>query len=80
MPPPFIPKSGSAPPPSAGSTHSRRGCSAQWCGYFVTEQLLDFAQIFSHVVKQDRRRAVAQPVGGDLPHPEGFAAALLPRQ
>ena len=46
---------------------------------FVAEQLLDFAQILSHVVKQDRRRAVAQPVGGDLSHPEGSASGTQPQ-
>src|SRR6476660_6626848 len=46
---------------------------------FVAEQLLDFAQILSHVVKQDRRRAVAQPVGGDLPYPEGSASGSQPQ-
>ena len=45
----------------------------------VAEQLLDFAQILSHVVKQDRRRAVAQPVGGDLSHPEGSAGGPKPQ-
>ena len=33
---------------------------------FVAKQLLGFAESFSHVVKQDRSGAVAQPVGGDL--------------
>src|SRR6478672_4213160 len=45
----------------------------------VAEQLLDFAQILSHVVKQDRRRAVAQPVGGDLSHPESSASGTQPQ-
>jgi hypothetical protein len=40
---------------------------------FVAQQLLDFRQILSHVVEQDCRRAVAQPRGDDLAHPEGSA-------
>jgi len=44
----------------------------------VAEELLDFPQILSHVVEQDRGRAVAQPVGGDLPHPERIACRSEP--
>jgi hypothetical protein len=33
----------------------------------MPEQLLNFPQILSRVIKEDRGRAVAQPVGGDLP-------------
>jgi len=36
----------------------------------VAEQLLDFPQILSYVVEQDRGRAVAQSVCCDLPHPK----------
>jgi hypothetical protein len=36
----------------------------------VTEQFLDFPQILSHVVEQNCRRGMPQPVRGDLPHPE----------
>jgi hypothetical protein len=37
------------------------------CGanILVAKQLLDFPQILSHVVEQDRRRRVAQAVGGN---------------
>ena len=45
----------------------------------VAEQLLDFPQILSHVVKQNRRRGMAQPVRGDLPHPEGSACRPQPQ-
>jgi hypothetical protein len=37
----------------------------------VAEQFLDFPQILSHLVEQDRGCGVAQSVRGDLPHPEG---------
>jgi hypothetical protein len=37
----------------------------------VAEQFLDFPQILSHLVEQDRGRGVAQPMRGDLPYPEG---------
>jgi hypothetical protein len=36
-------------------------------------QFLDFPQILSHVIEQNCRRGMPQPVRGDLPHPEGFA-------
>jgi hypothetical protein len=45
----------------------------------VPEELLDFPQIFSHLIEQDRRRAVAQPVGCDLPHPERSASGPQPQ-
>jgi hypothetical protein len=44
----------------------------------MAEQFLDFPQILSHVVEQDRCRAVAQSVGGDLPHPERSAPRPQP--
>ena len=37
----------------------------------VAEQFLDFSQILSHLVEEDRGRGVAQPMRGDLPYPEG---------
>jgi len=40
----------------------------------MAEQLLDFSQILSHVVKEDRRRRVPQPVGCDFPHPKRSAS------
>jgi hypothetical protein len=40
----------------------------------VAEQFLDFPQILSHVVEEDRRRAVAQSVRGNLTHPERSAS------
>ena len=44
-------------------------------GTLVAEEILDFAQIRSHVVEQDRGGgAVAQPVGCDLPHPKRSAS------
>ena len=45
----------------------------------VAEQLLDFPQILSHLVEEDRGRGVAQPVRGDLPHPEGSAGGPQPQ-
>jgi hypothetical protein len=41
----------------------------------VAEQFLDLPKIFSHVVEEDGGRAVAQPVGGDLPTPIARQAA-----
>jgi hypothetical protein len=35
----------------------------------VAEQFLDFPQILSHLVEEDRGRGVAQPMRGDLPYP-----------
>jgi hypothetical protein len=39
----------------------------------VTEELLDFPQILSRVIKEDRGRGMPQPVGCDLAHPERSA-------
>ena len=46
---------------------------------FVAEELLDFPQILSHVVKEDRRRGVTQAVGCDLPQPEGSTGRPEPQ-
>ena len=45
----------------------------------VAEELLDFPQIFSHLVKQNCGRTVAQPMRGDLPHPERSASGPQPQ-
>jgi hypothetical protein len=67
----FTPKPDSALLPSAVSVHSRRGTSGAWCGHSVAKEFLDFPQILSQLVEQDRGCEVAQSVRGDLPHPEG---------
>ena len=41
----------------------------------MAEELLDFPQILSHLVKEDRRRGVAQAMGCDLPTPSALHAA-----
>jgi hypothetical protein len=46
------------------------GIAQSGANALVAEQLLNFPQILSHVVKEDRRCGMAQPVGCDLPHPE----------
>ena len=45
----------------------------------VAEQLLDFPQILSHLVEEDRGRGVAQPMRGDLPYPEGSTGGPQPQ-
>jgi hypothetical protein len=45
----------------------------------VVEQFLDFPQILSHLVEQDRDRGVAQPMRGDLPYPEGSTGRPQPQ-
>ena len=45
----------------------------------VAEQLLDFPQILSHLVEEDRGRGVAQPMRGDLPYPERSAGRPQPQ-
>jgi hypothetical protein len=40
----------------------------------VAEQFLDFPQILSHLVEEDRGRGVAQPMRGDLPTPRALQA------
>ena len=40
----------------------------------VAEQFLDFPQILSHLVEEDRSRGVAQPMRGDLPYPRALQA------
>ena len=40
----------------------------------VAKEFLDFPQILAHVVKEDCGRGVAQPMRGDLPHPERSAS------
>jgi hypothetical protein len=47
--------------------------------FLLAEECLDFAQILSHVVKQDRGPAVAQSVRGNLPHPDGSARRTRPQ-
>ena len=41
----------------------------------MAEQFLDFPQILSHLVEEDRGRGVAQPMRGDLPYPRALQAA-----
>ena len=36
----------------------------------MPERLVNFPEILPHVIKRDRGRAMAQPMGGDLPTPE----------
>ena len=55
------------------------GVANRGADVLVAEQLLDFPQILSHVVKKDCGRAVPQPVRGDLPHPEAFASGPKPQ-
>ena len=45
----------------------------------VAEQFLDFPQILSHLVEEDRGRGVAQPMRGDLPYPEGSTGGPQPQ-
>ena len=45
----------------------------------VAEQFLDFPQIISHLVEQNCRRGMPQPVGGDLPYPEGSTGGPQPQ-
>jgi hypothetical protein len=51
------------------------------CGadILVPEELLNFPQILSHVVKENRGRTMAQSMGCDLPHPEGSARSPQPQ-
>jgi hypothetical protein len=44
----------------------------------VAEQFLDFPQILSHLVEEDRGHGVAQPMRGDLPYPEGSTGGSPP--
>ena len=46
---------------------------------FVAEQLLDFPQTLSHVVEQNGGRAMPQPMGCDLPHPNRSARRPEPK-
>jgi hypothetical protein len=46
---------------------------------FVAQQLLDFAQVLSHVVEEDCGHGMPQPVSGDLPHPERSASGSEPK-
>ena len=47
----------------------------------MAEQFLDFPQILSHLVEEDRGRGVAQSMRGDLPYPEGSTgvSSLIPK-
>jgi hypothetical protein len=36
----------------------------------MAEEFLDLPQVLSYIIKEDRRRAVAERMGGDLPHPD----------
>jgi hypothetical protein len=45
----------------------------------MPEQLLNFPQIFANVIEENRRRAVSQSVGCDLPHPERSARGSEPQ-
>ena len=45
----------------------------------MAEEFLDFPQILSHVVEQDCGCGVAQPVGGNLPHPDRSARRTQPQ-
>jgi len=45
----------------------------------VAEQLLDFPQILSHLVEEDRGRGVAQSMRRDLPHPKRSAPRSQPQ-
>ena len=45
----------------------------------MAEQFLDFPQILSHLVEEDRGRGVAQPMRGDLPYPEGSTGGPQPQ-
>jgi hypothetical protein len=45
----------------------------------VAEQFLDFPQILSHLVEEDRGRGVAQPMRCDLPDPEGSTGGPQPQ-
>jgi hypothetical protein len=51
------------------------GVANRGADILVAEELLDFAQILSHVVKEDRGRGMPEPMGGHLPHPEGSATS-----
>jgi hypothetical protein len=44
----------------------------------VAEELLDFANILSYMVKEDCGGGMPQPMGGDLPHPERPASCPEP--
>jgi hypothetical protein len=46
--------------------------------FLVAEELLNFPQILSYVLEEDRRRAVPQPTNGDLLTPTP-ASRLQPR-
>ena len=45
----------------------------------MAEELLDFAQILSYMVEEDRRCGIAQSVRGDLPHPKRSASGARPQ-
>ena len=45
----------------------------------VAKQFLDFPQILSHLVEEDRGGGVAQPMRGDLPYPEGSTGGPQPQ-
>jgi hypothetical protein len=55
------------------------GVADRGANVLVAEELLDFPQIFPQVVKQDRGRAVAQPVSCELPYPERPASDSQPQ-
>jgi hypothetical protein len=66
-------------PPSLLITNVRVAHSG--ADIFVAEQLLDFEQILSHVVEQDRGGAVTQASsrGGGVPSPPGERLRILQR-
>jgi hypothetical protein len=45
----------------------------------MAKQFLDFPQILSHMIEQNCRRGMPQPVRGDLPRPEGSACGAQPK-
>jgi hypothetical protein len=52
------------------------GISDSGADVFVSEELLNFPQILSYVVKEDRGRAVAQKMSGNDWHPRALAGEL----
>jgi hypothetical protein len=45
----------------------------------MAEQFLDFPQILFHVIEQNCRRGMPQPLRGDLPYPEGSTGGPQPQ-
>jgi hypothetical protein len=55
------------------------GITDRGADVLVPQELLNFPQVLSHMVKEDRRGAMAEPVRRDLPHFERSASGTQPQ-